>query len=312
MLRVIKHNLGVYFMVLACLDFSLVGACAKLLSDKELMDGGLPAIEVVFFRNFIAAFYLFYLYKKSTLKAREGGHLRLLVFRGVAGVLSLYLLFYNIEHITLGGAFAFHKTAPIFATLLSFFVFKESVGLRGWFAILIGFCGVLFIAQPWANAAFHTGFDIKNSLLGVLCGFLSAVSVLSARELRRYYTTEKIAFAFMFIGTLVPLCSMLVGEFYAPAGLDFLLCEFKMPNLKAWGLIAVMGILGAIYQIHLTKSYGIAKKAGIVAGVSYLDVVFSLILGLFLGDAFPSIMVFAGIAGIIGGGIILVLDKAKG
>ena len=43
----------------------------------------------------------------------------------------------------------------------------------------------------------------------------------------------------------MPLCSMIVGEFYAPKGLDFLLCEFKMPDLKAWAIIAVMGILGA-------------------------------------------------------------------
>lgn len=305
MLRVIKHNLGAYFMVLACLDFALIGVCAKLLSKD------LPAIEVVFFRNFIAALYLLYLYQKSTLKPREGGHLGLLVFRGVAGVLSLYLLFYNIEHITLGGAYAFQKTAPIFTTLLSFFIFKESVGFRGWGGIFVGFCGVLFIAQPWAEAQFHTGFDIKNSLLGVLCGFLSAVSVTSARQLRHYYTTEKIALAFMIVGSLVPLCSMIVGEFYAPKELDFLFCEFKMPNLKAWAIIAVMGILGAVYQIHLTKSYGIAKKAGVVAGVSYLDVIFSLILGLFLGDAFPSAMVFAGILGIIFGGLILVFDKAK-
>ncbi|TQR60908.1 DMT family transporter [Campylobacter troglodytis] len=305
MLRIIKHNLAVYFMVLACLEFSFVGAFAKLLSED------LPAIEVVFFRNIIAAIYLFYLYKKSTLKEREGGHLGLLIFRAIAGVISVYLLFYNIEHISLGGAYAFHKSAPIFATLLAFFVFKEVIALRGWFGIIIGFCGVLLIAQPWASEEFHTGFDLKNSILGVLCGFFSAVSVLSARELRHYYTTEKIAFSFMFIGTLVPLCSMLVGEFYAPKELDFLLCEFKMPNLKALGFIALMGFFGAIYQIHLTKSYGIAKKAGIVAGVSYLDVVFSLILGLFLGDAFPSFMVFLGILGIIGGGIILVLDKNK-
>ena len=167
-------------MVLACLDFALIGVCAKLLSKD------LPAIEVVFFRNFIAALYLLYLYQKSTLKPREGGHFSLLVFRGVAGVLSLYLLFYNIEHITLGGAYAFQKTAPIFTTLLSFFIFKESVGFRGWGGIFVGFCGVLFIAQPWAEAQFHTGFDIKNSLLGVLCGFLSAVSVTSARQLRHY------------------------------------------------------------------------------------------------------------------------------
>ncbi len=305
MLRVIKHNLGAYFMVLACLDFALIGVCAKLLSKD------LPAIEVVFFRNFIAALYLLYLYQKSTLKPREGGHLGLLVFRGVAGVLSLYLLFYNIEHITLGGAYAFQKTAPIFTTLLSFFIFKESVGFRGWGGIFVGFCGVLFIAQPWAEAQFHTGFDIKNSLLGVLCGFFSAVSVTSARQLRHYYTTEKIALAFMIVGSLVPLCSMIVGEFYAPKGLDFIIAPFVMPSTKAWIYIAVMGVLGTVYQIHITKAYGVAKKAGVVAGVSYLDVVFSLVLGVLLGDDLPSIMVFMGIIGVVFGGLILISKDKK-
>ena len=82
-----------------------------------------------------------------------------------------------------------------------------------------------------------------------------------------------------------------------------------MPNLREGLIIIIMGILGAVYQIHLTKAYGIAKKASVVAGVSYLDVVFSLILGLFLGDAFPSAMVFIGIVGIICGGIILIMDR---
>ena len=304
MLRVIKHNLIVYFMVLASLDFALVGACAKILSSE-----GLPSIEVVFFRNLIAAMYLYYLFKKSTLKSKEGGHFGLLVFRGVSGVLSLYLLFYNIEHITLGGAYSFQKTAPIFTTLIAFFVFRESIGFRGWLAVLVGFCGVLLVAQPFASEEFHTGFDTKNCLLGVLCGFFSAMSVVSARKLRHFYTTEKIALSFMAVGTLVPLASMMIGKFYAPKELDFIICEFSLPNLKSMMFIIVMGILGALYQIHLTKSYGIAKKAGIVAGVSYRDVVFSLILGVFLGDSFPSVMVFMGILGIISSGIILVLSK---
>ncbi len=304
MLKIIKHNLSVYFMVLASLDFALVGACAKILSSE-----GLPSIEVVFFRNLIAAMYLYYLFKKSTLKSKEGGHFGLLVFRGGTGVLSLYLLFYNIEHITLGGAYSFQKTAPIFTTLIAFFVFRESIGCRGWLAVLVGFCGVLLVAQPFASEEFHTGFDTKNCLLGVLCGFFSAMSVVSARKLRHFYTTEKIALSFMAVGTLVPLASMMIGKFYAPKELDFIICEFSLPNLKSMIFIVVMGILGALYQIHLTKSYGIAKKAGIVAGVSYLDVIFSLILGLFLGDSFPSVMVFMGILGIISSGIILVLSK---
>ena len=292
-------------MVLACLDFAFVGACAKLLSEE-----GLSSIEIMFFRNAIGVIFMLYLL--SHLKShKEGGRLGLLIFRGVAGTLSLYLFFYNVSHISLGGAFAFQKVSPIFVTLIAFVLFKESIGLRGVCGILIAFVGVLFISQPWASAHTHTGFDFKNSALGILSGFFAALALTSVRQLRHSYNTEVIAFSFIFIGALMPLCSMIVGEFYAPKGLDILLCEFNIPDLKAWAIIAVMGILGAVYQIHLTKSYGIAKKAGVVAGVSYLDVIFSLILGLFLGDAFPSAMVFAGILGIIFGGLILVLDKAK-
>ncbi|TKX29835.1 EamA family transporter [Campylobacter sp. MIT 12-5580] len=302
MLRVIKHNLGVYFMVIACLDFALVGACAKILSEE------LPSIEIMFFRNIIGVFFMLYMISKLKIH-KEEGHFWLLVFRGVVGTLSLYLFFYNVSHISLGGAFAFQKTSPIFITLIAFFVFKENIGLKGIFAILIAFGGVLLVSQPWANTANHTGFDLKNSSLGVLSGFFAALALTSVRQLRKFYPTEKIAFSFILIGAIMPAISMLVGEFYAPKELDFIIAPFVIPSLKAWIFIIIMGVLGTIYQIHITKAYGVAKKAGIVAGVSYLDVVFSLIIGLFLGDDLPSFMVFMGIIGIIFGGLILVKRK---
>ena len=305
MLRVIKHHLGIYFMVLACLDFAFVGACAKILSEE-----GLSSIEIMFFRNIIGVGFMVYLL--SHLKThREGGRLGLLIFRGVTGAISLYLFFYNVSNISLGGAFAFQKVSPIFVTLIAFVLFKESIGIRGWFGIAIAFAGVLFISQPWAHPDNHTGFDFKNSALGILSGFFAALALTSVRQLRRYYNTEVIAFSFIFIGALMPLCSMIVGEFYAPKELDFIIAPFVMPSAKAWIFIAIMGVLGTVYQIHITKAYGVAKKAGIVAGVSYLDVVFSLILGVLLGDDLPSIMVFMGIIGVVFGGLILITKDKK-
>ncbi|KGI55799.1 DMT family transporter [Campylobacter sp. MIT 97-5078] len=302
MLRVIKRNLDVYFMVIACLDFALVGACAKILS-KEL-----PSIEIMFFRNIIGVFFMLYIISKLKIH-KEEGHFWLLVFRGIVGTLSLYLFFYNVSNISLGGAFVFQKTSPIFIILIAFFVFKENIGLKGIFAILIAFVGVLLVSQPWASTINHTGFDLKNSSLGVLSGFFAALALTSVRQLRKFYPTEKIAFSFILMGAIMPAISMLVGEFYAPKELDFIIAPFIMPSLKAWVFIIIMGVLGTIYQIHITKAYGVAKKAGIVAGVSYLDVVFSLIIGLFLGDDLPSFMVFMGIIGIIFGGLILVKRK---
>ncbi|EAK3550616.1 DMT family transporter [Campylobacter coli] len=309
MLKVIKHNLGIYFMILACLDFALMGVCAKILS-KEM-----SSIEIMFFRNIIGVLFIVYLLKRSKVH-KEGGHFWLLVFRGVTGTLSLYMFFYNVSNITLGGAFAFQKTAPIFITLIAFIIFKENIGAKGWLGILIAFSGVLLIAQPWADSSTHSGFDLKNSIIGVMSGFLAALALTSVRELRKFYTTEQIAFSFILLGALMPLISMIGAEFFEPKHLDslhldFILAPFVMPSLTAWLIIAVMGALGTIYQIHVTKAYGIAKQAGVVAGVSYLDVVFSMVVGIILGDDLPSAMVFLGIIGIIFGGIILVKNKGK-
>lgn len=67
MLKVIKHNLGIYFMILACLDFALMGACAKILS-KEM-----SSIEIMFFRNIIGIFFIVYLLKRSKAHKEGGG-----------------------------------------------------------------------------------------------------------------------------------------------------------------------------------------------------------------------------------------------
>lgn len=175
---------------------------------------------------------------------------------------------------------------------------------------------MLLIAQPWAHNLNHSGFDLKNSVIGITSGFLAALALTSVRELRKSYTTEQIAFSFILLGTLMPLISMISAEFFEPQHLDslhldFILAPFVMPSLTAWLIIAIMGTLGTIYQIHVTKAYGIAKQAGVVAGVSYLDVVFSMIVGIILGDNLPSTMVFLGIIGIIFGGLILVKNKGK-
>ncbi|EPW9673805.1 DMT family transporter, partial [Campylobacter coli] len=281
----------------------------------KILSKEMSSIEIMFFRNIIGVLFIVYLLKRSKVH-KEGGHFWLLVFRGVTGTLSLYMFFYNVSNITLGGAFAFQKTAPIFITLIAFIIFKENIGAKGWLGILIAFSGVLLIAQPWADSSTHSGFDLKNSIIGVMSGFLAALALTSVRELRKFYTTEQIAFSFILLGALMPLISMIGAEFFEPKHLDslhldFILAPFVMPSLTAWLIIAVMGALGTIYQIHVTKAYGIAKQAGVVAGVSYLDVVFSMVVGIILGDDLPSAMVFLGIIGIIFGGIILVKNKGK-
>jgi len=58
----------------------------------------------------------------------------------------------------------------------------------------------------------------------------------------------------------------------------------------------------------MTKAYG-ETKAGIVGAVSYTNILFSIIVGLFLGDAFPSLVTTFGIVLIVAAGIMVARDK---
>jgi len=58
----------------------------------------------------------------------------------------------------------------------------------------------------------------------------------------------------------------------------------------------------------MTKAYG-ATRAGIVGAVSYTNILFSLLLGLMLGDLFPNLLGFFGIMLVIFGGILVAKEK---
>lgn len=304
--RLIRKNLGIYFMLIASFAFAIMGCCAKLLADS------MPSVEIMFFRNFISIIFISYLIYKIPHK-KHGGKLLLLLFRGLMGTVSLYAFFYNVSNISLGGAFAFQKTNPLFVALIAFLFLKEQLSFKAILCILFAFFGVLLIVQPFAPEHLHSGFDLKNSLLGIFSGLTAALALTSARELGKFYNTEVIALSFFVLGTLLPILSMLGAEILDESILktyDFAFAHFVMPNsLFVWLLILAMGSLSLFYQIYVTKAYKAAKKAGVVAGVGYIDVVFTLLLGILLGDDLPSLMVLAGIICVLIGGIGISLSK---
>ncbi|MCR4942619.1 MAG: DMT family transporter [Campylobacter sp.] len=282
-------------MLIACFMFAITGLFAKILGQL------LPSIEVVFFRNLVGLFMVTYAILKFKEKFR-GGHFWLLMFRGFIGTIAMFAFFYNIAKIDLATAFTFSKTSPIFVAIISAFVFKEVLSFRGWLAIVLGFLGILFIIQP--NIAVH-----KTDIIGVFSGFGAALAYTSIRELKKSYTTNIIVFVFMCWGTALPIFFGILANFVVYEPLDFLLDKFLMPTGLSWLYIAIMGVSGLFFQIYLTKSYAVAKKAGVVAAVSYMDVIFTLIIGYFMGDALPNLFAFFGIILVILSGILVAREK---
>lgn len=293
--RVVIRNIGIYYMIIASILFATTGAFAKVLSAD------MPSIEVVFFRNLIGLLIIVYAIYKNP-PTQIGGHFWLLMFRGFIGTIALFAFFYNIAHINLGAAFTFSKTSPIFTAVLAALFFKEMLSFKGWWAIFLGFVGILLIIQP------NLGIT-KSDWLGIFSGFGAALAYTSVRELKKSYDTKIIVLSFMAWGSFLPIVFMVMAEFFSYDNLDFLLSKFVVPDFKNLFFIVLMGIVGLFFQIYMTKAYACSKKAGVVAAVSYLDVVFTIIIGFFMGDDLPNLIAFFGIILVIFSGILVVKEK---
>ena len=288
---------GIFFMLLAAMGFSLMGAAAKLLK------GSFGAGQLVFWRNAVGlvALAIGFLAKPPVNK---GGKLHLLLFRGFMGTTALYTLLYCILHIPLGTAMTYNLTSALFIAVFSFLLFREYHGRYVLFAVLLGFTGMLLIYKP----AMH--FPWYYHLAGLISGITSALAYITVNRLAGYYDSRVIVLAFIGTGVLIPLIFMALRYIFQLPEDDVFFISWKWPAGIEWLYVLWLGLAALFGQYFVTKAYG-ADKAGIVSAIGYANIIFSVFLGMSLGDPFPDWMSTLGICLIIGSGVIISLVKKK-
>jgi drug/metabolite transporter (DMT)-like permease len=284
MKRLQKLDNGVKYMLIASFTFAIMGGFAKLASES------MSSLEVVFFRNIAGVILIGYAIYKKPLQ-QKGGKPFLLFFRGFMGFSALLAFFYNIAHIPLGDAMTYSKTSPIFTAIFAYFFLNEKLSMKGWFAIALGFIGMLFITQPTID-----GFS-KYDMLGIFSGVGAALAYTSIRELRAYYDTRAIVLSFMGVGSLGPILLFIFFPY-----------EFVLPQGIVWFYVLAMGGFATLSQLLMTKAYG-ETKAGIVGAISYTNIFFSILVGMMLGDALPSLVTMFGISLIVVAGVLVARSK---
>ncbi|MBD3840401.1 MAG: DMT family transporter [Campylobacterales bacterium] len=284
-------NLAVRYMLFSSLLFAFTGGFAKLLSEY------MSSLEVVFFRNLMGVIIIGYAVYKSPLK-QVGGKPFLLFMRGFIGFSALLMYFYNIANIPLAEAMTFNKISPIFTAVFSYVLLREKLSKTAWSGVFVGFFGVLFI----------TGFDVTNldktDWLGILSGVCAGLAYTSIRELRKYYDSKAIVLSFMLVGTIGPIILMGIGEFYSSSSFDWIVAKFVIPKGLAWFYILGLGFFATLSQWYMTKAYSLAQ-GGIVGTISYTNIIFSIGIGMILGDLFPSMTILIGIILIVISGILV-------
>ncbi|MEM7562741.1 MAG: DMT family transporter [Pseudomonadota bacterium] len=276
-----RPGLGILTFTGNLFVMSLLGAAVR-----ELVNRQYPLAEVLLFR-YLAASLVFLIVLAVTTGVRGLVTRRPMdhAIRSVSGVVSLGLLFFAISRIPLADATAISYAAPIFITLLSIFLLGETIGPRRWAAVMIGFIGVLLIAQPAGGE-----FDI-----GRIAAAISALtSAFVAIWLRKLSLTEKPAT----IGTYYNLLGCLICLVWV------FQTGWFVPDSGDWILLSAFAAGCALQQWLLTISFRYAE-ASLLAPFEYLAMIFAAIVGYLYWGEIPVLTTWIGALFIAGSGLFI-------
>ena len=269
---------GILCRIGSGLSFSTMGALLKLASTE-----GLNAPELVFYRSlFSLPVVLFWVLRRESLASLKPNRPLAHVWRSALGLLSMGLTFQALILLPLADATAINFTAPIFATILSFLILRENVGIHRWGAVALGFIGVLIVARPGGSSL---------PLVGVAIALIGAVGqagvTTTLRHLQRSENVAAIVFWFAVAGIVVGALLMPIFG--------------QMHGLKAFALVMFGGLAGGIGQLLMTSS--LRAPVSVVSPFDYLQIVAATVYGWMLFSVVPSLHTTIGAVLIAGSGI---------
>lgn len=266
----------------AALSFSLMYALMKWAATLQPLSAG----EMVFYRSLfgLPVVLLWVFGTGSGLAAISSRRPMVHVWRGALGVSGIFLIFQGLRLLPLADATTIGFTAPIFATLLSILLLKETVGRHRWTAVIVGFLGVLLMVRPGAAGA--------PPLIGVLFAlggaFVAASVTVTLRQLGKTETATAIVFWF-FMACLI-------------AGGALTVIEGRALEWTVLAILAAGGLAGGLAQILMTTSLRHAPVSALVP-LDYLQLVGAVVLGWALLSDAPTMATLAGASLIAGSGL---------
>lgn len=250
----------------------------------KFLTAGYPVPQLMFVRSLVAFLLVggYTLWRGGGIAAmrtrRPWGH----VWRAFAGLISMGCFFYAFRELPLADVYVLSFAGPLFITALSAPLLGEPVGWRRWAAVVVGFGGVVVMAQPSAGA------PLVPVLVGLCAALFYALAALAVRGLSRTETSASIVLYLLLTTTVVS------GALTVPV--------WTAPTADALGLMALVGVLGAGAQVLLTQAFRRAPPA-VVAPFEYTGMVWASLFGWVVFGDLPTAPVLLGAMVIIGSGL---------
>ena len=271
-------------MVGAAFCFSVMNLIIRWASSE------LSSLQIVFFRNFFALFFMLPWVIASGPVCFRTRHLKLHGIRSFISLIAMTLWFTSLMYLPLADSVALNFTMPLFVTLGAALVLAEKVGWRRWSATICGFAGTLVILRPgFVELSWFT-------MLPIVAAIFMASSVLVVKHVSQHDQP----------GTIV----LYMNLFLTPLSLIPALFVWQTPSLDTLILLLVLGLLAALSNLLLARSFASAD-ASAVQPFDYMRLPFVALLGFCFFGEVPSGWIWLGGLIIAGSAIYIAHREAK-
>ncbi|MDB2564307.1 DMT family transporter [Amylibacter sp.] len=196
------------------------------------------------------------------------------LIRGILMAFSVHLGFYTLSIVPLAAAAILFATAPIFATIISVAMGRETIGIRRTLAILVGFIGTIIVMRP-SSEIIDT-----NMIYGIGSSIFFSFSLVMSRNLARTDGPLSTLISTSAIGLIVTI------PLAAPV--------FEITtdtNIILWTLVLI--IFGILRQYSDIQAYTYAQAA-VIAPISYFRVVLIGLMAYLFFNEIPVITTYIG------------------
>ncbi|KJD36364.1 multidrug transporter [Tamlana sedimentorum] len=269
-------------MLISTMAFACMNTIVKSLVDVN-------AFQIVFFRSVGSLVFTFGFLFKNKIPLL-GNNKKLMIIRGLVGVTSMSLYFMSTKYLPIGTAVTLRYLAPIFASVLAIFILKERIRKWQWLFFAIAFFGVLIIK------GFDTQINTYGLILILVAALFSGMVYVVLSKIGKSEHPVVVVNYFMVISTIV--------------GGVISIFNWTTPTATELGLLLSLGVFGYFGQVYMTKAFQVASTNQ-VAPLKYLEVIFTVLFGVFMFAEIYTVWSLLGIALIITGLILNVVYKAK-
>jgi len=277
--------LGIVYMLIATVMFAGTSALAKWLVAIY------PIGEVLFVRTATALIGSSLVILPVTgLAVFRTRRLRDHLVRSVSQSCAQIFLVVAFSLMPLASAVAINFSAPLFATVASVVILKESVGPVRWGALIAGFLGVLLVTSPGVDT-----FQI-GSLFALANAILFGTVTVGVRGMTATESTETLTMYQMVFLTAIFTIALPFG--------------WVTPTAFDWGAMVVNGLGNALGQYLWTRALHLAPTSAVVP-FNYFSLVWAIILGFLVWGDIPSAALLAGSAVVVGSGIFLLWHESR-